>query len=114
MADKCPSCHCDILPGQEILQIARGQYLRPAITPTYTFPLPILAEYHLDCYQGQTLEPQEQPYRCQFCRVPIRDGEQVLYATRGTMPDPGYIRPESRGYKLMLVAHEVCWEIEQI
>jgi len=114
MADKCPKCGCEIIPGQQVLQIARGHYFWPAITPTYTFPFPVVAEFHFECYQEYPLRPQEQPYHCFFCGELIEDRTRVVYAVRGRKPTSGYIRPEHRGYELWLVAHEICWDIQQL
>ncbi len=109
MADVCPACNSQLAPGEELFQLARGTYHYPAITPTYSFPLPIIGEWHRRCFADYPLQRQQQPYMCAVCRAEIENRQQVVYGVFGTKPAHGYIRPERRGYELYLVAHEECW-----
>lgn len=75
------------------------------ITPTY---LEILGEWHLECFNEFSLQPQQLPYHCSKCGARVRHQELVYYATIGYKPLSGYKRPESRGYEMKSIFHVVC------
>jgi hypothetical protein len=75
------------------------------ITPTY---IEILGDWHVECFKEFSLQPQALPYECPKCGEAIQHKEQVYYATIGSKPLPGYVRPESRGYEMKAVFHVCC------
>lgn len=106
MADLCSSHTCArrITTGSKMVQVARGCYRDPAITPTLE---KVDSEWHEHCYEGE-LTPQSRPYICHTCNQPIRDGDFVSYITIGFAPEEGYLRPEQRGYELARIEHVRC------
>jgi len=111
MYDKCCKCAGNILPGQPVFQLAIGKYFPPAITPT----MPVhLGNWHKDHVNESVFRPQGQPYHCAICNDEIAGTEQVLYGVIGKQPEWCWIRAESRGYVMQLVACKKCWGTEQI
>jgi hypothetical protein len=115
MKDICDACHKPIEHGSLILQFARGKYYPGFETPTYAsgggF---ILFETHADCsikcFKDAAFDPQWlQPYHCSLCKGSLPHGTEVVYASFGTKPSSGYIRPECRGYAIPLISHVDCW-----
>ena len=106
MADICRSDSCErpILPGERMVQVARGYWYEGAITPTLHH---IETEWHEKCYPG-LLRAQRAPYVCADCRNTIRHGQYVTYITVGDAPGDSYSRPERRGYELAYIAHFRC------
>lgn len=100
----CSRCEEPIYVGSEIIQVARGRFVGN-ITPTYSDL--IVANYHPSCYpKADRLESP--PYYCNKCIREVTVGEEIFYTARGTAPSQGHIRPESRGYGLVLVMHSDC------
>ncbi len=88
-----------------MVQVARGYWYEPFITPTLQY---IDSEWHERCYPGE-FAFQSPPYICPTCGERIVDGESVVYVTVGSAPEEGYIRPESRGYQLARIEHVNCY-----
>ena len=125
MPESCPVCRKALEPEHPVFQIAEGFYWSPQITPTYGHRQAVIGEWHESCFRqrpciriGEGAEQQDYkivlkmrlpPYTCMLCSGEIESGEKIFYGVIGSRPEPGYIRPQARGYGLFFAAHSDCW-----
>lgn len=107
MRDKCASDECGkpLKPGETVIQLTTGKYVAGYITPYLSTEE--TRNWHPECFHEFPLKEQFAPYVCVDCGDQIMNGEEVVYVCRGSMPDRGYFRAESRGYALLYIAHSV-------
>ena len=108
MRDKCTSEDCGnaLIPGEQIIQLASGDYMQGYITPSLVPD--DTHNWHPGCFHEYPQDKQAAPYSCVRCNRQLVDGDRVLYACSGEMPNRGYIRAEKRGYFILYIAHIVC------
>lgn len=113
MSKECERCGEKISAGDRVIQMAKGRYCIGQITPTYGDFVgnPDVREWHEACFAEYKLKPQSGPYKCLNCGNRITHGAMVFYIVIGTMPEPGYIRPESRGMTMPWVIHATNCEM---
>jgi hypothetical protein len=106
----CFSCNAPIAVGTRMMQVARGRYDASAETPTYLGRADdsVGAEWHLDCRPADFIRTSTFPYACDQCGRSVADGDTILYAITGHLPDLEYFRPERRDRGLNWIVHEEC------
>ncbi len=109
MNRNCNICLNSLDTGDTIFQLARGNYIQGCLTPTYRGTDAVISEGHEICFSHMSTILQTEPYVCIRCMQPLDNGELVVYGVIGRLPAPGFTRPESRGYKMPYIVHEVCW-----
>jgi hypothetical protein len=108
MRDQCASDDCGgpLTPGEQVIQLTTGKYVLGYVTP-YLTP-DETHNWHPGCFREFSVKEQSAPYSCANCNQRLENGDRVLYACRGAMPDRGYFRAESRGHIILYIAHVKC------
>lgn len=107
MVEICLECGEALESGQEVYQLALGNYFRGWETPTYSWEP--LREWHSQCFSSFPLLHQDEPYYCSLCDDDFEESEKVVYVSHGFRPTTGYTRPERRGYGIQYIAHRRCF-----
>jgi len=92
MNERCRKCYRELLPGERIVQVARGRYWPGYETPTYKAYGAVVGEWHEECFDEFGLDEQEGLYHCALCGKSLGDSDEVVYAVRGLKPRKPYIR----------------------